>query len=276
MRKLRLNRFLVPHGLNTGRLEKCLRDSKKCAEGVVPSTRDISELTLPKGFQIDRMPPGFNLNNILSMDYKKLSADSLFVAADTQLQVLAQDEILGKEGTELLNKIEEVKEQLKELRDPKEMLKKWRALVLGKAEEVAMVYIDEETAPYETDLYQIAPLVILEMDNLTVKAWIYIYISDPKKDTKGMTKTKQFKEISYAVLSANFEYNTTKPFDVNQVRKDIESARFKVLEDSIREQLTKHLENELEQIVLNMMERKFTSAFHIFKSFQKNAELFTF
>ncbi|PED40393.1 hypothetical protein [Bacillus cereus] len=275
MKTLRLNKFSVPHGLNTGQLEKCLRNPKKCIDMAIKK-RNISELTLPDGFKRELMPPGYNLENILPMDYTKLSADSLFVAADTQLQVLAQDEILGKEGTELLKKIEEVKEQLKELRDPKEMMKKWRALVLGKAEEAAMAYIDEETAPYETDFYQIAPLVILEMDNLTVKAWIYIYISDPKKDTKGMSKTKKFEEISYAVLSANFEYNVTKPFDISQVRKDIESARFKILEDSIKEQLTEQLESVLEQIVLNMMEQKFKSAFHIFESFQKNADLFTF
>ncbi|MED2985437.1 hypothetical protein P4311_29390 [Bacillus thuringiensis] len=38
----------------------------------------------------------------------------------------------------------------------------------------------------------------------------------------------------------------------------------------------KGIETLNKQIILSMMERKFTSAFHIFGSYQKNAKLFTF
>ncbi|MED1512415.1 MULTISPECIES: hypothetical protein [Bacillus cereus group] len=250
---------------------KCLTNLSKC--NIKPPSKPPR---LPKGFDNNRLPNGYDLNDIIPIDdLKQVGPDEIFRSTDTQLQVLIQSNVVGDNGTELLQKIDQAKEDLKDIQDPNKMVKKWRAIVLGKAEEAAMAYLEEETKKYETSIYQIAPLVLLEMSKMTVNAEIFLYISDPNEDTGGLSKTGQFEKISYAVLRAEFQFDVTNPFDINQVKDAIESARFKILQDSIKEQLTEKFEKEQQKLIIDVVEHQFGDAFEIFKNFQENLNLFT-
>ncbi|MFB2548611.1 hypothetical protein [Bacillus sp. OTC-L18] len=219
-------------------------------------------------------------NPFAGLDPKAMSANDIYNKMEEQINHLVADttnDLIGEEGKELLKKIEEAKEKLKQLSNPDEMIKEWKKAILHEAEETIIAYLENETRAYEIEnIYQLAPLVALDLKNTIVNVEIHLYVSRPDKDTSSIRQGHLLDDISFAVLRARFNYDISQPYNFKQIEDAIKSVRFEILQDSIRERLTEEFEKQQQDLIIQLVPNYFSKYFEVFKQIQAATKVFDF
>lgn len=219
-------------------------------------------------------------NPFAGLDPRKMSSQDIYNKMEEHINHLVGDtanDLIGEEGRELLKIIEESKEILKQLSNPDEMIREWKKAILHEAEEAVIAYLEEETGAYEIEnIYQLAPLLSLNLKNTTVNVDIRLYVSRPDKDTSSIRHAHLLDEISFAVLRASFNYDITQPYNLKPIEDTIRSVRFQVFEDSISERLTEEFEKQQQDLIIQLVPNYFFKYFEVFKRIQDATKVFDF
>jgi uncharacterized membrane protein YheB (UPF0754 family) len=208
-----------------------------------------------------------------------MSAKDIYDKMKGEIKKIAESEVseaFGEEGRQLLREIDEAKEKLKHLTNPQEMLNEWKKAILHEAEEAIIAYLEEETKQYEIpSIFQLVPLIVLDIKNTTVDVDAYLYVSRPDIDASELRHADRIEAISFAVLRAKFKQDVSQPYNLNQIEEAIKSARFQTLEDSIKAQLTEEFEKNQKDIIVKLIPNYFTKYFAVFERIQNATKVFT-
>ena len=184
--------------------------------------------------------------------------DNIFVTMDYNIKEIAKSKVLGEEGTQLLNNINKTKEVLKYIKDPTEMRKAFIRTILKEAKKWGETSLKEYTQKYDQpNIFQIEPLIILNIRHTTVYAEILLYIVQPNIEPQDPKGKMEFAVISYAYLSINFEVDIREPFNFNNINDAIKSAKFQMIGNSIEEKAIDTIEQKKDELIENYIKSSF-------------------
>ncbi|WP_347722495.1 hypothetical protein [Lysinibacillus capsici] len=156
------------------------------------------------------------------------------------------------------------------------MIRKWKKTILHEAEELIIATLENETKNYEEpNIYQLAPLLKLDINNTTINIDVYLFVTKPRVDTSSRDP-QWLESISFAVLKTQVKYDILQPFNIKQFEDAMKSTNFRVIDDSIKDTLTDEFKDKQKDLIINILSNHFSKYFEIFKKIQSSLSIFDF